>query len=207
MAGFNAKVERRIRMQQLIDLVGQNASLGSKATGMFLGLGTAACLILLGSLIANFISSFSYGKHRVAKTVRDVGIIASVLMMGFAFYKDYTSKTKIKTNNVKIEQIKKSVINSQSSKYPFCISMEENDSVDSNQTLVFFHNKQDAINFIQKNKDDKNIFVTNYLKSHDSTSLKQGSNQTIENNFDCMRVEHTKKALTQMVNSIEQNDN
>lgn len=194
-------------MQQLIDLVSQNASLGSNATGTFLGI--AAGFILLGSLFASFIiNSVPYKKtNKVTKVIRVTGILVAILIVGFAFYKAYTSKTKIKANNIKIEQIENSIISSQSSKYPFCISMEENGLVNSNQTLVFFHNKQDAINFIQKNKNDKNIFVTNYLKSHDSTFLERGSNQTIKNDFDCMQVEHTKKALTQMINSIEQNDN
>lgn len=197
-------------MQQLIELINQNTILGSNTNDIFLII--IACLFLVGSLIANFIiHRLPCEKHRVAKTVaktiRVTGIIAAVLVVGFTFYKDHTNQTKMKANNIKIEQIKKSVIDSQSFKYQFCVSMEENGFINSNRTLVFFHNKQDAINFVQKNKNDKNIFVTNYLKSHDSTFLERGSNQTIENDFDCMQVEHTKKALTQMINSIEQNDN
>ena len=193
-------------MQQLINLINQNASLGSNANEIFPVI--IACLFLVGSLIATaIIHKLPYGKHRIVKAIRVTGIIAAVLVVGFIFYKDHTNQTKMKANNIKIEQIKKSVINSQSSKYQFCVSMEENSFINSNRTLVFFQNKQDAINFVQKNKNDKNIFVTNYLKSHDSTFLERGSNQTIENDFDCMQVEHTKKALTQMINSIEQNDN
>lgn len=193
-------------MQQLIELINQNTILGSNTNDIFLII--IACLFLVGSLIANFIiHRLPCEKHRVAKTVRVTGIIAAVLVVGFTFYKDHTNQTKMKANNIKIEQIKKSVINSQSSKYQFCVSMEEDSFINSNRTLVFFHNKKDAINFVKENKNDKNIFVTNYLKSHDSTFLERGSNQTIENDFDCMQVEHTKKALTQMINSIEQNDN
>lgn len=192
-------------MQQLIELINQNTTLASNVTDIFLII--IAFLLLVASLIVNFIMhKVPYGKHRVGKTILAAGIIAAILVFGFAFYKNHTNQTKIKANNIKIERIEKSVIRSQSSKYPFCISMEDNGFISSNQTLVFFHNKQDAINFVQKNQNNKNIFVTNYLESDDST-LNQGSDQTIENDFDQMQVKSTKKALTQMINSIEQNNN
>lgn len=192
-------------MQQLIRLINQNAVLGSDVTYIFPTI--VACLFLVASLIANFIMhKVPSGKHRVGKTIRVAGIIAAILVFGFTFRKEDANQTKIKANNIKIERIEKSVIRSQSSKYPFCISMEDNGFISSNQTLVFFHNKQDAINFVQKNQNNKNIFVTNYLQSDDST-LNQGSDLTIENDFDQMQVKSTKKALTQMINSIEQENN
>lgn len=192
-------------MQQLIKLINQNAFLASNTTYIFPII--LAFLFLVASLIANFIMhKVPSGKHRVGKTIRAAGIIAAILTIGVTFYEDHTNQTKIKANNIKIERIEKSVIRSQSSKYPFCISMEDNGFISSNQTLVFFHNKQDAINFVQKNQNNKNIFVTNYLESDDST-LNQGSDQAIENDFDQMQVKSTKKALTQMINSIEQENN
>ena len=193
-------------MQQLIDLVNQNANLDLDSLRSIVPSDAVNILCLLITASAVFIALYM-GRDKVAKTIAIIGIIALGSLIGLHLFEDHARQAKIKANNIKIEQIEKSVINSQSSQYPFCVAMEENDSVDSNQTLVFFHNKQDAINFIQKNKDDKNIFVTNYLKSHDSTFLERGSNQTIENDFDCMQAEHTKKALTQMANSIKQNDN
>lgn len=204
MARFNTKVERRIKMQQLIELINQNTILASNTTYLFPII--LACLFLLASLFVTVIMyKVPSGKHRVGKTIRAAGIIAAVLTIGVTFYGDHTNQTKIKANNIKIERIEKSVIRSQSSKYPFCISMEDNGFISSNQTLVFFHNKQDAINFVQKNQNNKNIFVTNYLEFDDSTLI-QGSDQTIENDFDQMQVEPTQKALTQTINGYIQND-
>lgn len=207
MARFNAKVERKIRMQQLINLINQISNLTSIINGMPLEIIFILCALITVSAMIIVIGSSYKGQHKVAEIIAIVGTLVTISTIGSYLFEEHTRQAKIKANNVKIEQIEKSVIDSQSSKYPFCVSMEENGFINSNQALVFFHNKQDAINFVQKNKNDKNIFVTNYLKSNDSTFLEQGSNQTIENDFDCMQVEHTKKALTQMINSIEQNDN
>ena len=207
MARFRAKIERRFGMQQLIDLLNQISNLTSIINGMPLEIASILCALITVFAMIIVIGSSYKGQHKVAEIIAIVGTLVTISTIGSYLFEEYTRQAKIKANNVKIEQIEKSVIDSQSSKYPFCVSMEENSFINSNRTLVFFHNKQDAITFVQKNKNDKNIFVTNYLKSHDSTFLERGSNQAIENDFDCMQVEHTKKALTQMINSIEQNDN
>ena len=191
-------------MQQLIDLVNQNANLDLDSFRSIVPSDAVNILCLLITASAVFIALYM-GRDKVAKTIAIIGIIALGSLIGLHLFEDHARQAKIKANNIKIEQIEKSVINSQSSQYPFCVAMEDNSA--GSQAIVFFHNKQDAINFVQKNKNGKNIFVTNYLKSNDSTFLERGSNQTIENDFDCMQAEHTKKALTQMINSIEQNDN
>lgn len=164
------------------------------------------CALITVSAMIIVIGSSYKGQHKVAEAIAIIGIIATLSTAGSYLFEEYTKQAKVKANNIKIEQIEKPVIDSQSSKYPFCVAMEDNSFADS-QAIVFFHNKQDAINFIQKNQNNKNIFVTSGLKSSNSIHFEQVSDQSIENDFDCMRVEHTKKALTQMINSIEQNDN
>lgn len=191
-------------MQQLIELINQNANLDLDSLRSIVPSDAVSFLCLLITASAVFIALYM-GRDKVAKTIAIIGMIALGSSIGLQLFGYHARQAKIKTNNIKIGQIEKSVINSQSSKYPFCVAMEDN-SFAGSQTIVFFHNKQDAIDFIQKNQNNKNIFVTSGLRLSNAIHFEQVSDQSIENDFDCMQVEPTQNALTQMINDYVRND-
>lgn len=135
-------------MQQLIELINQNANLDLDSLRSIVPSDAVSILCLLITAFAVFIALYM-GRDKVAKTIAIIGMIALGSSIGLQLFGYHARQAKIKTNDIKIGQIEKSVINSQSSKYPFCVAMEDN-SFAGSQTIVFFHNKQDAIDFIQK---------------------------------------------------------
>lgn len=183
-------------MQYLIELVNQNINL-SNDTNVFI-----LVLIVIGVLVAVIVFTklikekdvLSNTESKVCVAITGIGLIIAFTSAAFDAHQHYVNLNKIKDNNVKIEKIEKSTINSQASKYPYCVSLEDSNLVNSTQILVFFNNQQEAINFIQKNQNSKRIFLSNYLSS-ESDYLSQESNQSIKNNFDQMQVKSTKKSI------------
>lgn len=195
-------------MQQLIKLINQNFGFSGNVEiffTVFMAFG-----LLFGTLaLCKVIKEKNTLTNTELKTYIAITITAFIVALvstGFDAHQHYVIQNQIKANNVKIEQIEKTTISSQASKYPYCVSMKHSSFWGPTQVLMFFNNQQNAINFIKKNQNSKHIFLSNYLRSDSCSYLSQGSNQSIENNFDQMQVKSTKTALTQMINESKNNE-
>lgn len=201
------------KMQQLINLINQNQDLSNNSDGFVMILFTFAVLIAFGVLIG-FISLITViqGKNTLtnakSKAWRAIAVTAFTIALvsgGLEDHRNYVVHNQIKANNTKIERIERTTINSQTSKYPYCVSVEHYGFSGTIQVLAFFNTQQNAINFIKKNQNSKHIFLPDYLESDSDSYLSQGSNKSIKNNFDQMQVKPTKRALTQVINESKNN--
>lgn len=194
-------------MQQLIKLINQNIDLNNDMNIFLLILISFGFLIGLLSLLTVIKekNTLTNAKLKTYITITIMAFTIALVSTGFDVHQHYVDLNKIKDNNARIEQIETTTINSQTSKYPYCVSMERSSFWNPTQVLVFFNNQQDAMKFIQKNQNSKHVFLSNYLSS-ESDYLSQEFNQSIENNFDQMQVKSTKTALTQMINESKNNE-
>lgn len=109
--------------------------------------------------------------------------------------------------NYKISKIKQempSVINTQATKYPYCVKIN---SAGFDKTIVFLPTKNDAINYAKANSNTSRIFAANYVTlSGDSDQLKEGSNTLLSMKVDQMQVEPTAPALHKLLTEPLENN-
>lgn len=133
-----------------------------------------------------------------------LGIFIAFASLPLNYVEDEVKTSEINSKTSRINKEMPSVINTQATKYPYCVKIN---SVGFDKTIVFLPTKNDAINYVKANSNTSRIFAANYVTlSGDSDQLKEESNTLLSMKVDQMQVEPTAPALHKLLTEPLENN-